>query len=101
MEFRRIEYQCYLTKEAPDFLKIMDTTLLKYAEYISNDKNLSAQEKQQYMVQIEKINTAVDARKKLTDKLIEFDTNKEIYINNLNNNNSQIIISPEFKTILK
>lgn len=101
LEFRRIEYQCYLTKEAPDFLKIMDTTLLKYAEYISNDKNLSAQEKQQYMVQIEKINTAVDARKKLTDKLIEFDTNKEIYINNLNNNNSQIIISPEFKTILK
>jgi hypothetical protein len=78
----------------------MDTTLLKYAEYISNDKNLSAQEKQQYMAQIEKINIAVDARKKLTDKLIEFDTNKEIYINSLNNR-SQIIISPEFKTILK
>lgn len=101
MEFRRIEYQCYLTKEAPDFLNIMDTTLLRYAEYINNDPNLTVQEKQQYMVHIEKISTAVDARRKLTDKLIEYDNSKEIYINNLNDTNSQIIISPEFKTILK
>lgn len=101
LEFRRIEYQCYLTKQAPDFLNIMDITLLKYAEYINNDPKLSVQEKQQFMVHIEKISTAVEARRKLTDKLIEYDNDREIYINNLNNNNSQIIISPEFKTILK
>lgn len=101
LEFRRIEYQCYLTKEAPDFLKIMDTTLLKYAEYVNNDPNLSVQEKQQFMVHIEKINTAVDARRKLTDKLIKYDNDRAFYINNLNNTNLQIKVSPEFKTILK
>ena len=101
LEFRRIEYQCYLTKEAPDFLNIMDITLLKYTEYINNDPKLTAQEKQQFMVHIEKINTAVLARRKLTEKLIEYDNNREIYINNINDKNSQVIISPEFKTILK
>jgi hypothetical protein len=79
----------------------MDTTLLKYTEYINNDDKLTAQEKQQFMVHIEKINTAVEARRNLTKKLIEYDNKREIYINNINDNNSQVIISPEFKTILK
>jgi hypothetical protein len=79
----------------------MDITLLKYTEYINNDSKLTAQEKQQFMVHIEKINTAVEARRKLTEKLIEYDNNREIYINNINDKNSQVIISPEFKTILK
>lgn len=101
LEFRRIEYNCYLTKEAPEFLDIMDITLKNYTEYINNDTTLTAQQKQNLMVHIEKIYIAVEARKQLTNKLIEYDSHREYYLETIKHqlpNNQKV---SQFKTILK
>lgn len=49
LEFKRIEFNCYLSKENPAFLKVMQRTLDNYAEYIANDPKLTPQQKKQYM----------------------------------------------------
>ena len=61
----------------------MDNTLKNYAEYISNDTKLTTQQKQELLVHIEKITVAVEARKQLTNKLIEYDSQREYFIDSI------------------
>jgi Ca2+/Na+ antiporter len=81
LEFKRIEFNCYLSKENPAFLTVMQRTLENYAEYIANDNNLTAAQKKQYMNDIGIIEQAVDARTELTQKLLEYNNSKN---NNFN-----------------
>lgn len=76
LEFKRIEYNCYLSKENPAFLSVMQRTLENYAEYIAKDQNLTSAQKKQYMNDIGTIEQAVQARTELTQKLIEYENSK-------------------------
>lgn len=76
LEFKRIEFNCYLSKENPAFLSVMQRTLENYAEYIANDIHLTSAQKKQYMNDIGIIEKAVQARTELTQKLIEYENSK-------------------------
>lgn len=87
LEFRRIEYQTYLSEESPDFLAVMDRTLANYSNYIMNDINISTEQKQHYLKDVNKINQAVIARKKLTEKLLNYERKRSLYLNQTKYNN--------------
>lgn len=84
LEFRKVEYRCYLNKENPAFLLKMDKTLTGYVSYVNNDPNLTPEQKKELMNNVAIIEQAVDARIELTKKLVEYDKNREIYIQDLN-----------------
>lgn len=81
LEFRRTEYNCYLSKESPDFLKIMYITLNNYSKYVTTDDDLTLAQKTEYLNHINKIQDAVYARKILAEKILEYDNNREYFIN--------------------
>jgi CHASE3 domain sensor protein len=83
LEFRRIEYRCYLGKENPEFLKSMNNTLKNYVEYVSNDTKLTAEQKKILMSEVTQIEQAVEARIELTDKLVEYDKSRRNYLDSL------------------
>lgn len=76
LEFKRIEFNCYLSKENPAFLSVMQRTLENHAEYVANDPNLTPAQKKQYMNDIGIIEQAVKARTELTQKLVEYENSK-------------------------
>lgn len=77
LEFKRIEYNCYLSNENPSFLTVMNRTLVNYADYIANDDDLTSSQKKQYMNDIGIIEEAVKARNELTQKLTEYNSSKK------------------------
>lgn len=83
LEFRRIEYRCYLGKENPGFLNSMNNTLKNYIKYVSNDPNLTPEQKKVLMTEVNHIEQAVKARIELTEKLVEYDESRKNYMDSL------------------
>lgn len=85
LEFRRIEYNCYLNSESADFIEILNGTLDSYTEYVTNDPTLTAEQKKTKLTNISKIEKAVHARIELASKLVSYDNTRRNYLNYFQN----------------
>jgi hypothetical protein len=85
LEFRRIEYNCYLTSESADFIEILNGTLDSYTEYVTNDPTLTSEQKKTKLTNVSKIEKAVHARIELAGKLVSYDKTRKNYLNYFQN----------------
>lgn len=58
----------------------MDRTLANYSNYIMNNPQLTPEQKQNYLKDVTKIQKAVEARKKLTEKLLDYEKKRRKYL---------------------
>lgn len=83
LEFRKIEYRCYLSQEGPEFINRLNNLLSKYVVYINEDKTLTPEERKKLLVHVAQVEKAVKARIDLTNKLVEYDKKREFYLEQL------------------
>jgi hypothetical protein len=83
LEFRKIEYRCYLSQEGPEFINRLNNLLSKYVVYINEDKTLTPEERKKLLVHVAQVEKAVSARIDLTNKLVEYDRKREFYLEQL------------------
>jgi hypothetical protein len=80
LEFRRIEYNGYLSSESEDFIQIISQTMSDYTIYISNDSTLTPEQKKIYLTNVSKIEKAIRARVELSAQLTRYDNNRKKYL---------------------
>lgn len=62
----------------------MDRTLANYSNYVMKDNNISTEQKQNALKDVNKITHAVNARRKLAEKLLDYEKKRSLYLNVIN-----------------